>query len=266
MPNAIISPWFGQYTFELNQTFYLNFGTLEVWITRKTKEWLIHYTHHHTLLDEPEQVQIHPTAEIPKQSDGIKRIVTTQTHSSLDIMPLLADRALVSRPTIPTIIAQGEVITLFVTCSCWCHIKIHGTDITLLDIPIKRYSDTWFGPNPREGELCYASKTSASLDAEGYITKPYRAKIPIKIINRLGESFCLERLNIPVPYLDVFIDEQYQLWGQGLSFLRELPHKNIKIRANKTEALEKLGLKRIVSARQTSDENIMMKAFDMLFA
>jgi len=263
--NTTPTPWFGQYSFELNQTMHFNFGTLELWITRKTKEWVLQHIHHNTS-EEVEQVQINLTAQLPAQADCIKRVVTTNESNTLTIMPLLADRALVSRPTISTVIAQGEVVNLFVTCTCWCHVTIAGSEITLMDLPIKHYSDTWFGPNPREGELCYASKTNASLDIEGYITKPYRAKIPIKIVNRLGEAFCLERLNIPVPYLDIFVDPQNQLWGQGLTFIREPAHKEIKIRRNKSQALEKLGLKAIVSARKQSEDNIMIKAFDRLFA
>lgn len=111
----------------------------------------------------------------------------------------LADRPVVARPNQPLQLPSGEKVTLFVGIPLWFNLK-RGEDI-LLDTPFALLSDTWFGPDTRNGEVCYACPTHARLSMEGVARSAFKAITPVEIHNEDGAPLLIDKVNLPIPNL-----------------------------------------------------------------
>jgi hypothetical protein len=137
----------------------------------------------------------------------------------LRLEPALADQPLVVRPEIPLFIPGGEAVSLFVSNPLW--LRVVGDPLgTLLDIPLRRPSLTWFGPNPVSGELCYATRTHPRLHLENVVVPVSRAVTPVRVVNRAESPLALERLKIPVPHLELFATAAHTLWTSAVEVKR----------------------------------------------
>lgn len=87
----------------------------------------------------------------------------------------------------------------------------------MLDLPVQRPSDTWFGPSSREGEVCYAARTRAILDLQDLPLRTVRATTPVRIKNNGQTPLLLERLLLPIPHLSLFATHDGRLWTEELS-------------------------------------------------
>ncbi|HKI73693.1 MAG TPA: hypothetical protein VJ998_03575 [Pseudomonadales bacterium] len=129
----------------------------------------------------------------------------------------LSDRPVVARPNQPIHLPSGEHITLFVGTTLWLELT-RGRDL-LLDLPLARLSDTWFGPNTREGEVCYACPTHARLSMEGIAANPYKAITPVEIRNQADSPLVMDQFNLPVPYLALYRDDDRH-WTSKVTITR----------------------------------------------
>ena len=82
-----------------------------------------------------------------------ERHASSETAEAVWLRPLLADRALVSRPVTPLYVPAGETVIIFVRSSLWLRIEAGDSLIPLQELPILRPSDTWFGLTTMEGEF-----------------------------------------------------------------------------------------------------------------
>ena len=57
-------------------------------------------------------------------------------------------------------------LALFVGSPVWIQIAFGEPPRHALEVPSHRPSDTWAGPNTREGIACYASRTAAQVEFE----------------------------------------------------------------------------------------------------
>ena len=79
-------------------------------------------------------------------------------------------------------------MTIYVSSPVW--IRLETATGTLLDeLPTIRQSDTWHGPNTREGELCYASRTFCRTNIDALPIRQNRALSPVIIYNHENASF-----------------------------------------------------------------------------
>ncbi|MBT8402063.1 MAG: hypothetical protein KJO98_16425, partial [Rhodothermia bacterium] len=141
-----------------------------------------------------------------------------ETPSRLNVEPALADRPVIVRPEEPLFVLVGETVTLFVSTPLWIRISV-GTEKTLLtEIASYRPSDSWFGPNTREGEICYASATLGRLNLDDVPMRLHRAITPVTVHNRSGESLSVDRIRIPVEYLSLFQDGEGYLWTEAVRY------------------------------------------------
>ena len=90
----------------------------------------------------------------------------------------------------------------------------------LLDVPSIRRSDTWFGSNTLEGELCYSTRSSARLNLDAIEPHPHRAVTPVEIRNEGANILPIERLRVPVQALSVYADAEGRLWTDAVCFAR----------------------------------------------
>jgi hypothetical protein len=137
----------------------------------------------------------------------------------LRLEPALADRPLVSRPAIPLRIPPGEAVDFFVSNPLWIRLGNERLG-NLLDEPILRPSETWFGPSRVLGELCYSATTVPRLHLENISVPAQRAVTPIRVVNRAAETLVLERIKVPVPHLELFEDSEGTLWTSAVELHR----------------------------------------------
>jgi len=188
-----------------------------------------------------------------------------ETSEAVWLRPLLADRALVSRPMSPLYVPAGETATIFVRSPLWLRVEVGDNLVPLLELPILRPSDTWFGPTTMEGELCYASQTYARLSLENLPIGPHHAITQITIQNQADSQLLVEHLKLPVPYLALFEAADGLLWTQGVTMTRsrDTGMANFQIESDPPEWVR--AEKRLSEPRQATSIKTAIYAFGALF-
>ncbi|MEJ2417634.1 MAG: hypothetical protein P8Y45_12035 [Exilibacterium sp.] len=197
----------------------LLFGQAFIQIQRHPNEWRAEYSY-----GEPAR----ENGWIQFGELNTSRLIMNADDCTLKLTPKLANRPIVVRPLTTVEIPAGKRATLYISTILWLEIIVNDTP--LLELPAVRLSDTWFGPNTREGELCYASNTRARLNPKLLETAPYKALTPVEINNRGSKKLSLERLKVPVPALSL-LENEGDYWTSGLqaSIETELNSAKIKI-------------------------------------
>lgn len=136
----------------------------------------------------------------------------------LQITQKLSTRPVVARPNRPVYLPAGEKVTLFVGTSLWFCLS-RDKDV-LLDLPVTRLSDTWFGADTRVGEVCYACPTHARLSMDGVPANPWKAITPVEIRNEDSSMLVIDRVNLPVPHLGLYRDEN-RYWTSEVTITRK---------------------------------------------
>lgn len=264
--------WWGAFPIEVGSTIHWVLGGLDLSITRYTTEWEIDHGWARAIgVTDSEELwsrkpMVHTESERISNSEHHARISCQRTSDQLTISPKMANRSLVSRPWDVLQIPPGETTTLFIGAPLWLKIQFSSQENHFLEIPIRRHSDTWFGPSPMTGELCYAGRTHAFTDPERLLNRPYRALVPVEISNQDETPLKLERINLPVPHLNLYRDMNGVFWGQGLTITREQGTNNAKIRVDEGTPAFAGEAELVTTAEASSDSNILVKTLDMLFA
>jgi hypothetical protein len=212
--------WWGDYSFLTGQTSCWDIGPLTMFIRRLEKEWNVIYKSSEAG-ENIDSWQYNLHTGTPPDDYEIKRYVFADTADRLTITPLLADRSVVIKPEIPFHVPTGQETTLFVSTPLWLRVQVHEPSVNILDMPIMRPSDTWFGPSTMEGELCYASRTLGRLSLDDFPYLPHRAVTPVTIRNNTDEAFQLERLNLTMTYLSLYCSSDHHLWTEAVTMVRE---------------------------------------------
>lgn len=212
--------WWGELQLAPGDTRRWRIGPLTLWLTRLAHELQVA----HASDDDPLEGQLEaavPCApeEVPDDASRM-RFAFSGRGGRLRLQPLLAERAVVVHPESPLLLPPGENATLFVSSPVWLALQFGAPPRTLLELPSLRPSDTWFGPDTRVGELCYAMKTAGRLSLDELPLRPHRAITPVRIRNRAPDALLLERLKVPLPYLSLY-RRGGRLWTNHLTLVRE---------------------------------------------
>ena len=197
------SIWTQTFTLKEGQTSYWQIGSMELWIARREGCLEIYQrqgseSHHNSLV-----VEMKTETPIPELST-VARIALPEDDAVLRFAPLTADRPVVVRPSQPFYVLARSEACLYLSTPLWLSIRTEPAQRLLLEFPLYRLSDTWFGPSTRVGELCYATRTRASLQPPQPPTPPHRAFTALTLVNRSGDPILLERVNLPAPNLSLF--------------------------------------------------------------
>jgi len=179
----------------------------------------------------------------------------------MEARPRLATRPVVARPNVPVFLPMGEDITLYVGTSLWLCLEHAGK--SLLDLPVARLSDSWFGPNTRRGELCFACGTHARLSMEGVRANPWKAITPVTIRNRSEENLTLDRINLPVPSLKLYRGED-RYWTAGVTITRGRPGSPGELEISGGAPKECPSPTEVSDARQPGAHGVWHKAVDLI--
>lgn len=232
--------WWGEQQFELNQARAWQFGSLLFRLTRGLQEWRMEYYRPAVQYDYEQKWQEmdDPHFAFP-QPVHVERYMFRETHSKIQLIPRLADRSVVIRPVDPIYIPAGQRGTLYISTPLWLSGYVESQKTPLFDIPIIMPKDTWFGPDHRSGEMCYATSVDGRTDLKQLRPRAFRAVTPIDFHNVSSHQLRFDRMNVPVPALPLFFSDSTQrLWTSQIKVIHEGMDRPARIRIeNRTPPL-----------------------------
>jgi hypothetical protein len=208
--------WWGKFHFEENKPLFWEIGPLLLGIERLEHEWLIASDISDDSDKNALQIAVEESPQFAKENLHYKRFVFHHTDKAITLTPILADRAQVSRAETPFYLPPGEHVTIYIGSPAWIRIASEDLHLVLSEIPTMRLSDTWHGPNTREGELCYSSHTLCRTNLDDLLIRNHRVLSPFTIYNHSKEPLHLEKLSLPLPFLSVYVDEEGSLWTEEI--------------------------------------------------
>lgn len=204
-------PWWGAFSIEEEQSHFFKIGDIVLCLDRYNHEWRITCYRNMDSL---------PDAPIPKHQKPF-RTIAAQASNEILLTPILPNRSLLSHLEQPFYIPHGASMLLYVSSPIEIRIEAGKPPIILDEIPTERLSDTWFGKNTLEGELCYASQTVCTPRLDELPRDVTRVISPVRIINRSKETLIVKELRVPLPFLSIYRDKQNHLWTEQLNIYPE---------------------------------------------
>lgn len=245
-----------------------------MWIHRSARSWRIIHSSSNDPLDEAAFVTL-PTAvdqteltpdEPPNGSTVLRYSFQKAADRQVVVTPVLADRAVVIRPESPLYVLAGEDITIFASTPVWLRIEAGSPARLLTEVPSHRPSDTWFGPDTMEGELCYAMKTVGRLRLEKLPLRLHRAITPLHVHNHASDALYLDRVQIPVQYLSLYRGENNFLWTPPVDLDRESSGDLAAVRLSDRPPAEAGASTLLSEARYGVRSNMIIRTFSSIFS
>lgn len=256
--------WWGDASLALNEIKVWSLGERKIAIQRLPKEWVIWNKE----LDSESTSKITITSlKTSKTFSGVpySRHLVNQTTDSVNISPMLADRAIVARPATSLNILPGEKVELYISSPLWFLMKLNSKSSPIVDIPFLRPTDSWFGPSTMEGEFCYAKYTDARVNLTQIEARQHRAITPVVIKNQHSETLIIERINLPAPFLTLYTDEKQSFWTQEVEIAYHSDSDKSGLRLKGTPPMQGTGEMTLISkARQISDNHQFVKSIKSL--
>lgn len=214
--NVNRSAWWGKYAVPAQKQAKWQLGPLTIWLQHLAHEWRLATK---SRSDAYEKIVRHdgPSAIETLAADVVPaRYCFSHMCDSVRLIPALPDRPVVTKPDTPLYVYPGEEVTLYLSFPLWLRVEVGEPSRLLREVPLYRLSDTWFGPNTREGEICYASHTAGTVNLADLVRRSYRAATAIVVRNRATTPLYIERLNVNLPFLSLYADSDNMLWTNAL--------------------------------------------------
>ncbi len=144
------------------------------------------------------------------------RVALKDPGAGVVLRPKMPDRAVIAGPREPLIVAPRQRVTVYVSVPLWIEAVDPASRAILFERPLYRPSDSWFGSSTTEGELAYASRTTARLHPDALVLLPHRAISAVEIHNADSQSLAFERLRIPAPELAIYADSQGRMYTERI--------------------------------------------------
>jgi hypothetical protein len=148
----------------------------------------------------------------------------------------------------------------------WVSVSTEEPCHILIDMPIFRPSDTWFGPTNNDGELCYASRTFCRLRIEDVPFRPHRCVSAVKVRNLGDTDLPLERLKLPVNTLAVHIGDDNRLWTQDVILERREGMEYAQLTISEEPPALTMNPRLLAKARTSQEGSVMTRAFSTLLS
>lgn len=257
--------WWGDFTLAPETMGRWQIGPLQLWAQRLEGEWCVAWRTGPGPAEAAAEVSLGLPPAAPTAGMNVARFGFQEGGQPLRVVPALADRSVVVRPEQPFFIPAGEAATLFVSTPLWVRIFIGSGVEPLLEIPTSRPSDTWFGPDTRVGELCYAGRTLAYTRMQALVPEAHRAITPVRIHNEAHDALAIERLRVPVPLLMLGTGSQDQFWTQSLTLERRVRGGNASLQLGDMMLPGGGRLQTIGGPRQAENERAVRRALSRFF-
>ncbi len=256
--------WWGDYHFNLGQARTWRFGTLLVRITRGLQEWQLEY-YRPRVQDEDEQSwQVIDNATDLGTSTVLERYFFQHTGEYFWLLPRLAHLPVVVRPHYPIYFAAGEHGTLYLSTPLWIAGYHDPGKPPLFDIPVVRPKDTWFGPDTRHGEVCFATPVVGRTELSHLLPRAFRAVTPVHVHNQSNGRLPLLRMNLPVPALPLFYQtDTFRLWTSPIDVVQDSVNHAPRIRIDSHAPGAAGSVDFLAPAREAGNQ--LFRMFDTFF-
>lgn len=256
--------WWGDYELGVDESAQWRIGPLQLYIERRRAEWLIHQLSSDDARDVLCEVEVPTESKIPPQVTS-RRFVQRATGGRITLSGRLADRPVVIKPAVPLSVPGGEDVTLYVGSPVWVQIAVGDPPVHLLEIPSHRASDTWAGPNTREGLACYGSRTLAQVDFADCTIRPHRAITEVQVRNHAADTLVIEQIQLPAPLLALYGGEGGVLWTQSVTLTRDNRENAARLTIGDAAPAIDGALKLIGEPRKLADDNMIAQVFNRLW-
>lgn len=196
-------PWWGPHEVP-EEGLTLQIGALVLLVQRDAREWHLAHRRDGTLGDDTVTIT-HGADFEGSPLAGERRVLVRDAGRALELQPRLADRAVVARPVKPLRLPGGERVDLFVGTPLFVLFRLPAGP-ELDELPLVVPPETWFGPSPVRGELCYSSRTRAAIELDELPRNLNRALTRITLINHAKDAMNVERIRLPVTRLRLGFD------------------------------------------------------------
>jgi hypothetical protein len=260
------SVWWGRFDFQTGQSRSREFAGLRFEISRQAQEWQFRLERTPRQSEDNHEWQELPAGSLAEAGSGrLERHVFRQTSAALRLLPRLADRSVVVRPVSPLFVPAGQETTFYVSTPVWLSTWVEETAAPLLDTPVVIPRDTWFGPGPSRGQLCYATQVMGRTDLGQLPPRPFRAVTPVHVRNQGNAALPIERINIPAPFLPVYGAESGRLWTPALAVTRHAASQQLHIHIEDGISTHAGHVELLSPARRGADEHALIRVFDTFF-
>ena len=256
------SLWWGEFRPNQGEINGWQIGPSRLWVTYYPEEWRI--AHHQFNKGKTQAKQVVTPQDIPEEA-VVKRFSFKKAPPTLKLEPALADRAMIVKPDQPFFVQPKEEASIYIDTALWLQLSV-GLSTKLCEMPSQRPSDTWFGPSMIDGELCYASRTSARLRLQDLHFQDHRAITVLKLRNNAKDALLLERVRLPVQYLNLYQDSENRVWTQAVTLIREESGELAELKLGKGAPIVAGSVEKLTEARQKPDKNLVVRAFSKFFA
>jgi hypothetical protein len=258
--------WWKDYALRPGEWARWRIGSLELFALSNPGEWIFASWSSDDALDASEVTEI-PAGTLPDdETCTFSRYATQSEIDNLQLVPRLADRAYVFRPELPLFLPAGEKLVLYVSSPVWVSCKLAGSPGTqLIEIPSFRASDTWFGRDTCDGELCYAARTRARTNLDEINNRPHRAVTPLEIRNEGNDILSIDQLRVPLPALSLY-EFNDRLWTDTVSLIRDADESSATMTVTEAAHTQMKGRKLLAEPREPVEEGTIVSAFSKLLS
>ncbi len=259
--------WWGDFDLPSGDSLRLRAEELDLRVQSDFGEWQVQVSRSAERLDGDEREWRLSRGEGLDLDDlaTISRFVFDEESSSLRIRPTLADRSVVASPRVATHLLPGQSATLYVSTGLWAQVEVQTPPSVVVESPLRRSSDTWFGPSKLEGELCYASRSRAVQSLENFKHTTTRAVTPLRVVNRAATPSAITGVKLPVRTLTLFEADDGRLWTNAVTMRREREDGSVEVEVASGPPKEAARAESIQSPRAPGETSLLARAFFGLF-
>ncbi len=260
--------WWGVFRIPAGHVRRWTIGPLALHVQRLADEWRVAGQ----TADDPFAGGVRVTDSSPADRKSLIEMETAMRTAQVDdaeeiaLVPALPDRSVVTSSERPLTVLPGEKAAIFVSSPLWVRLERPGGDL-LEELPIYRPSDTWFGTDTRQGELCYASRTTYRTSIELIPALPHRAITEVEVDNQADGSIRVDRMQLPVGHLSLFLAADGRLRTEDVVFRRGGEHDlaELKLRKGIRTGAGSAAPEKISGPREKRQGNLAIRAFGSIF-
>lgn len=251
-----MNKWWGTFTLNEGECFGWSLADFEFYIQRNAYQLQIAQAFLQNAIAS-NNVLPKKLNQIPSTAASSYFFNSSKAATHITLIPILANRSQVSRPEIPFYIAAHEQIVLYISSPVWVRISSGKSLRILQEIPSKLLSDTWFGEDTLEGELCYSNTTKCAIELADVAMNSSLVFTEVTISNNRSENLLVQRIKLPLPLLSVFANAEGNLWTEKITIEALADHKMIT-------TIEKSAPKFVEPYKLLSNPRINMKSNKIL--
>ncbi|MEE2787017.1 MAG: hypothetical protein VX589_06730 [Myxococcota bacterium] len=261
---AEIKSWWSPFDAKVGDSVLYTLGPVRLFIEHLYEELVIRWTSS----GQPEQSTVQLVRQVANplgdENVHLQRCAIGQSGMTLKVHPHLPARPVVVRPAIPFWVHGHRSVDIFVSTPLSLRLMDATTMQHVLEVSTIQLPLTWFGPNPRDGEVCFASLTQARLDPLKLLIHPVRAITRVTIDNRHREPVRVERLKLPAPLLDLYTNQDHQIWTNAITLVRRESGQSAQLKLRKPAGLSTAKFEHLTSSHLDTQSNLIERALNRL--